>query len=100
MKILSAMLIVNMEHVSFTPLILSATGGLAHEATGFWKHLAFLLSTKWGITILEFWGGFIVAYPFHCCAQQLPVSVVLGFLLVTSTELAPLSMDLVRVSLL
>jgi len=36
------------EHASFTPLVLSTTGGLAHEATIFYKHLASLLSTKWG----------------------------------------------------
>jgi len=36
------------EHASFTPLVLSATGGLAHEATIFYKRLASLLSTKWG----------------------------------------------------
>ena len=31
-----------------TPVIMSATGGLAHEATCFYKHLASLLSHKWG----------------------------------------------------
>ena len=32
---------------SFTPIIMSATRGLAHEATIFYKHLASLLSAKW-----------------------------------------------------
>jgi len=32
-------------------------GGLAHEATIFYKHLASLLSTKWGIVILLLWAG-------------------------------------------
>ena len=36
------------EHASFTPIVMSATGGLAHEATVFYKHLASLLSAKWG----------------------------------------------------
>jgi len=36
------------EHASFTPIVLAATGGLAHEAIIFYKHLAALLSTKWG----------------------------------------------------
>ena len=36
------------EHASFTPVVLSATGGLAHEATFFYKRLASLLSHKWG----------------------------------------------------
>ena len=34
------------EHASFMPLVMSATGGLAYEATIFYKHLASLLSTK------------------------------------------------------
>jgi len=33
---------------SFTPIIMLATRGLAHEATIFYKHLASLLSVKWG----------------------------------------------------
>ena len=36
------------EHTSFTPVVMSATGGLAHEATCFYKCLASLLSHKWG----------------------------------------------------
>ena len=34
------------EHASFTPVVMSATGGLAHEATCFYKRLASLLSHK------------------------------------------------------
>jgi len=38
------------EHAYFAPLIvMPTTGGLAHETTTFYKHLASLLSTKWGI---------------------------------------------------
>ena len=36
------------EHASFTPVVMSATGGMAHEATYFYKYLASLLSHKWG----------------------------------------------------
>ena len=36
------------EHASFTPIVLSATGGFALEASVFYKCLASLLSTKWG----------------------------------------------------
>ena len=36
------------EHASFTPVVMSATGGLGHEATYFYKHLASLLSRKCG----------------------------------------------------
>ena len=36
---------------SFTPLVLSATGGWAREASVSYKRLASLLSNKWGPTI-------------------------------------------------
>ena len=35
------------EHASFTPLVLSATGGMANEATVFYKRLASCLAMKW-----------------------------------------------------
>ncbi len=35
------------EHSSFTPLVLSATGGLATEATTFYKRLSACLADKW-----------------------------------------------------
>ena len=35
------------EHASFTPLVLSVTGGMANEATAFYKKLACCLATKW-----------------------------------------------------
>ena len=35
------------EHASFTPLVLSASGGFAKEATNFYKRLASLLADKW-----------------------------------------------------
>ena len=35
------------EHASFTPLVISATGGLAKEATIFYKRLASMLASKW-----------------------------------------------------
>ena len=35
------------EHSSFTPLVLAATGGLGNEASTFYKRLASLLSHKW-----------------------------------------------------
>jgi len=36
------------EHASFTPIVMSATGGLAPEATTFYGRLASLLASKWG----------------------------------------------------
>ena len=33
---------------SFTPLVMSASGGLAHEASVFYQRLAHQLSNKWG----------------------------------------------------
>ena len=35
------------EHASFTPLVLSSTGGMGREATTFYKRIASLLSDKW-----------------------------------------------------
>ena len=35
------------EHASFTPLVISATGGLAKEATILYKRLASMLASKW-----------------------------------------------------
>ena len=35
------------KHASFTPLVLSASGGLTKEATNFYKRLASLLADKW-----------------------------------------------------
>ena len=35
------------EHASFTPLVMSVTGGLAKEATNFYKRLASHLAEKW-----------------------------------------------------
>ena len=35
------------EHSSFTPLVFSASGGMGHEASVFYKRLASLLSDKW-----------------------------------------------------
>ena len=37
----------DIEHSSFTPLVLSVTGGMGVEATTFYKRLAELLSQKW-----------------------------------------------------
>ena len=38
------------EHATFSPLVLSATGGLAREATTFYKQLASMLASKWDQT--------------------------------------------------
>ena len=35
------------EHASFTPLVLSASGGMAREATNFYKNLASKVAMKW-----------------------------------------------------
>ena len=37
----------DVEHASFTPLVLSASGGFAKEATVFYKRLASMLAEKW-----------------------------------------------------
>ena len=38
------------EHATFSPLVLSTTGGLAREATTFYKRLASMLVSKWDQT--------------------------------------------------
>ena len=38
------------EHATFTPLVLSATGGLAREANTFYKRLSSMLASKWDHT--------------------------------------------------
>ena len=38
------------EHATFSPLVLSATGGLAREAATFYKRLASMLASKWDHT--------------------------------------------------
>ena len=56
-----------MEHSSFTPLVFSASGGMGHEASVFYKRLASLLSDKWNdpyATVLD------ANCHFVCCVQQ------------------------------
>ena len=38
------------EHATFSPLVFSATGGLAREASTFYKRLASMLASKWDHT--------------------------------------------------
>ena len=55
------------EHSSFTPLVFSASGGMGHEASVFYKWLASLLSDKWNdayATVLD------VDCHFVYCVQQ------------------------------
>ena len=40
-------MIPEIEHATFTPLVLAATGGLANEANVFYKRLASKLASKW-----------------------------------------------------
>ena len=40
--------ILEVEHSTFTPLVFSATGGMAKQCTTFYKRLASLLADKWG----------------------------------------------------
>ena len=39
--------VLEVEHASFTPVVLSATGGMANEATLFYKRIVSRLSQKW-----------------------------------------------------
>ncbi len=42
--------IIEVEHATFTPIVLSASGGLAKGATIFFKRLATMLTEKWDRT--------------------------------------------------
>ena len=44
------------EHVSFTLIVMTTTGGLAPEATTFYRRLASLLASKWGDEFCVFMG--------------------------------------------
>ena len=64
------------EHASFTLVVISATNGLAHEAIYFYKRLASLLSHKWGMSIQLLWVGCGILCHFRCNTQ--PFSVFVG----------------------
>ena len=53
------------ELASFTPIVKSAAGGLAPEATTFYKRLASLLASKWGDEYCVVMGWL------HCCLSFL-----------------------------
>ena len=76
-------------HASFTPLVMSATGGLAHEATIFYKHLATLYLPSGEIVMPSHWAGFAAAFLFRCCILPSLASAVLCRHPVTMTELHP-----------
>jgi len=69
------------EHGSFSPLIFSALGGMSASTAVVYKHLAFLLSTKWKTLTLMSFVGYIVASVFPFCilpsyASKAPVPPV------------------------
>ena len=59
---------------SFTPVVTSATGGQAHEATYFYKHLASVLSHKWGdkysLVMGCIWLQCLLSFSLLCSAIQ------------------------------
>ena len=60
------------EHASFTPLVLSASGGLAKEATNFYKRLASKLAEKWGhsYSLTMNWLRCTLSFALLCSAIQ------------------------------
>ena len=81
------------EHASFTPIVMSATRGLAHEATVFYKHLASLLSADEYSVVL----GWL-----RCCLGfsllRLAIQCIRGVRSsIGAYTRAPLPMDLVQV---
>ena len=82
------------EHASFTLLVLSATGGLISEAITFYKRFASLLSAKWGDEYCVVMGWircclFFALLSHHLCPWS---SIVIGTFFTT-----PPSLDLIRV---
>ena len=64
------------EHASFTPLVMSLTGSLDHAATITYKRLGSLLTEKWDTLMLLSWGGYAAASPSRSYAPLYYVSVV------------------------
>ena len=63
------------EHATFVPLVMSATGGLAKHAyaTYFYKRLASLLADKWAVALRT---GYAAPYPLVCSVQPSSAYVV------------------------
>ena len=68
------------EHACFTPLALSAPGGMGSEATVFYKRLISCLATNWGwiILVVQLCPGFNVNLLFPFFDHQSSVSGVLA----------------------
>ena len=68
MRVIESVVPSKCEHASFTPLVLSACGGLATGASTFYKRLASLLAEKWeqpySITVK---GATLPIMPSHLC---------------------------------
>ena len=84
------------EHASFTTIVMSATGGLAPEAITFYRRLASLLASKWGDEYCVVMGWL------HCCLsfsllRSAIMSVQGACLSVGHIHRAPLSIDLIQV---
>ncbi len=54
------------EYVSFTPLVMSTTGGMGREATTFYKRLASLLLHKWDNPYCKTLNWLRCRLSFHC----------------------------------
>ena len=82
------------ERASFTPIVLSAAGGFAHEASVFYKRLACLLPNNWS-------DEYSVVLGWLCCSlcfSLLRSAIIRGARLsIGVLSRTPLPMDLVRV---
>ena len=85
------------EHASFTPVVMSASGGLAHEATCFYKRLASLLSHKWGDEYSVVMGWLRCSLSFSLLRSAIPQCVRGARSSIRQYVQAPPPMDLVRV---
>ena len=60
----------DIEHGVFTPLVFTLCGGMGHEATIFYRHLADLLATHWGREYSQTinWLRCRLSFALLCCA--------------------------------
>ena len=76
------------EHSTFTPLVFSATGGMAHEVTIFFKRDCLVCYLKSGRShMLQFWDGSGVVYLFIYLDQLYSVSEERGLPMATTSSL-------------
>ena len=89
------------EYASFTSLVMSATGGMAKQATVFYNHLASLLQTRGKHpTVPLWWTGSDIPWRSFCYALQLNAFEGLVLLTITQTGVLRKILSLLNLILL